>query len=29
MILVAGFVLVFKGYGGFWVPESLMRLGTG
>jgi energy-coupling factor transport system permease protein len=28
-MLVAGFVLVFKGYGGFWVPQALLHLGTG
>jgi len=29
LMLVAGFVLVLKGYGGFWVPQALLRLGTG
>ena len=28
-MLVAGFVLIFTGHGGFWVPEALLRLGTG
>ena len=28
-MLVAGFVLLFLGYGGFWVPEALLRLVSG
>jgi energy-coupling factor transport system permease protein len=29
IMLVTGFVLVFKGYGGFWVPEALLHSGSG
>jgi energy-coupling factor transport system permease protein len=28
-MLVTGFVLVFKGYGAFWVPPALLKLGIG
>src|SRR5512137_578062 len=27
-LLVASIVIVFKGYGGFWVPEALLHLGN-
>src|SRR5512136_1555572 len=27
VMLVTGFVLVIKGYGGFWIPEALLHLG--
>jgi energy-coupling factor transport system permease protein len=29
LILVAGFILIFEGYGAFWVPEALLHSGTG
>jgi energy-coupling factor transport system permease protein len=29
LILVISFVLLFLGYGGFWVPQSLLRLAGG
>jgi energy-coupling factor transport system permease protein len=29
LMLVVGFVLLLKGYGGFWVPQVLLRLGSG
>jgi energy-coupling factor transport system permease protein len=29
LMLVAGFILIFKGYGGFWVPDILLRLVNG
>ena len=29
LILVAGFILIFEGYGAFWVPEALLHFVTG
>ena len=29
VMLVTGFVLVLKGFGGFWIPEALLHLGSG
>jgi energy-coupling factor transport system permease protein len=29
LLLIAAFVLMFLGYGGFWVPQALLRLAGG